>query len=368
MFPVSRIKVRSFEKGLLFKDGEFVRVLDRGTHWFIDLLFKRKVDRVSTRNPWLRSPDLDMIVRSGELTNRAVVLDLKDHQRALVWLNGRFDRILPPGLHALWTGSVKVETEVVEVTELRFSRDRMETILNGANAHEFLERMVIPSGSKGLYFRDGKLVDTLEAGQHVFWKNAGKFNVYMVDFRESVADITGQEIMTADKVTLRINGVVTYKVVDEKKATGEVEDFRQSLYREAQLVLRGVIGTRELDGILGRKDEVTGELLETLQARVSQFGLKVIGYGIKDIILPGEMKELLNQVTQARKAAEASVITRREETAAMRSQANTAKILESNPLLMKLKELETLEKVAATSKLNVVLGEKGLAERIVNLL
>jgi regulator of protease activity HflC (stomatin/prohibitin superfamily) len=90
--------------------------------------------------------------------------------------------------------------------------------------------------------------------------------------------------------------------------------------------------------------------------------------GIRDVLLPGEMKTLLNRVTEAKKSAEANLIVRREETAAMRSQANTAKLLEGNPTLMRLRELEILEKVAASSKLNVVLGEKGLAERVVNLL
>jgi regulator of protease activity HflC (stomatin/prohibitin superfamily) len=80
------------------------------------------------------------------------------------------------------------------------------------------------------------------------------------------------------------------------------------------------------------------------------------------------MKELLNKVTEAKKAAEANLIARREETAAMRSQANTAKLLQDNPTLRRLRELETLEKVAASAELKVVLGDKGLTDRIVNLL
>jgi len=96
--------------------------------------------------------------------------------------------------------------------------------------------------------------------------------------------------------------------------------------------------------------------------------VEVVSLGIRDIILPGDMKDLMNKVTEAKKAAEANLITRREETAAMRSQANTAKLLESNPVLMRLRELETLEKISGNSKLSVVLGEKGLADRIVNLL
>ena len=80
------------------------------------------------------------------------------------------------------------------------------------------------------------------------------------------------------------------------------------------------------------------------------------------------MKDMMNKVIEAQKAADANLIMRREETAAMRSQANTAKLLDNNPTLMRLRELDVLEKIAGNSKLNVVLGEKGLADRVVNLL
>ena len=102
--------------------------------------------------------------------------------------------------------------------------------------------------------------------------------------------------------------------------------------------------------------------------RGTAFGLEIVGFGIRDVILPGEMKTILNRVTEAKKAAEAELITRREETAAMRSQANTARIFESNKALMRLRELEVLEKVADKAKLSAVLGEGGLADRVVKLL
>ena len=105
-----------------------------------------------------------------------------------------------------------------------------------------------------------------------------------------------------------------------------------------------------------------------MRGGATAFGVSVTGLGICDVILPGEMKDLMNKVTEARKAAEAALITRREETAAMRAQANTARLLETTPLLMRLRELEVLEKVAGKANLTVVLGEGGLADRVVKLL
>jgi len=143
---------------------------------------------------------------------------------------------------------------------------------------------------------------------------------------------------------------------------------KQSLYREAQLALRAVIGTRDLDSFLTDKDAVTSEFEEQVRQRAGDLGLEVVSVGVRDVILPGDMKDLMNKVTEAKKAAEANLISRREETAAMRSQANTAKLLADNPTLMRLRELEVLERIATTGNLNVVLGEKGLADRVVNLL
>ena len=162
--------------------------------------------------------------------------------------------------------------------------------------------------------------------------------------------------------------VISNRVADPRKAVCTADDYKQALYREAQLVLRAVVGARELDGLLADKEAVAREAAALLAPRAEALGLEVCALGIRDLILPGDMKELMNKVTEARKAAEANLITRREETAALRSQSNTAKLLAENPTLMRLRELEALEKIASAGEFKVVLGEKGLADRIVNLL
>jgi len=139
-------------------------------------------------------------------------------------------------------------------------------------------------------------------------------------------------------------------------------------YREAQLALRAVVGTFDPDTLLSDKEKVAQDLESTIKGRAAAFGIDVISIGIRDIILPGDMKDMMNKVIEAQKAADANLIMRREETAAMRSQANTAKLLDNNSTLMRLRELDVLEKIAGNSKLNVVLSEKGLADRVVNLL
>lgn len=362
------VKVRNYEMGLHFRDREFKGLLGAGRHWFFDPLFKVKVEVVSQRNPWLVHEKLDMIVKSGALKDRAAVLDLKDDQRALVWVDGRFSHVLPPGLYAYWTGHREVKIEVVDARSVRFEHAELPVIVRSAMADRLLDVCRVQRNCVGVLFYDGRFIDTLAPGLYAFWKGTAEAKLVEVDLRETMIDIGGQEIMTADKVTLRLNAVAGYRVADARKAVTTVDDVRQALYREAQLALRAAVGAKELDAFLTAKDGVAKELEEMLRQRAEALGLEVLSVGIRDVILPGDMKDLMNKVTEAKKAAEANLIVRREETAAMRSQANTAKVLEGNPTLMRLRELEVLEKVAASGKLNVVLGEKGLAERVVNLL
>jgi regulator of protease activity HflC (stomatin/prohibitin superfamily) len=354
--------------GLHFRDGEFRGLLGEGTHWFLDPLGRVAVEVVSRRAPRLVHEKLDLIVASGELKGHATVVDLKDDRRGLVWIDGRFACVLPPGLYAYWTSPRDVRVEVVDARRVRFEHEELRVIARAPAVGQVLDVSPVGRGCVGVLFLDGQYAETLPAGQYAFWKGAADARVVEIDLREATLDVGGQDIMTADKVTLRLNAVVAYRVADARRAVCVVDDAKQALYRETQLALRAVVGARELDALLADKDVVAREVEEQLRRRAGELGLSVLSAGVRDIILPGDMKELMNKVTEARKAAEANLVTRREETAALRSQANTAKLMADNPVLMRLRELEVLEKVAGGGKLSVVLSDKGLADRVVNLI
>ena len=146
-------------------------------------------------------------------------------------------------------------------------------------------------------------------------------------------------------MSLRINLTATYQLTDVEKAVRETRDPLDHLYKEVQFGLRGAVGTRTLDALLEDKAVIDQSVADHLKARFEAIGITVKSVGVKDIILPGEMKELLGKVVEAEKAAQANVIRRREETNATRSLLNTAKVMESNKVALRLKELETLEKV-----------------------
>ncbi|MBN2163094.1 MAG: slipin family protein [Pontiellaceae bacterium] len=368
MYDIGTIKIRAHEKGLLFKDTEFADILGSGRYWFFNPFAKTQVEVVSQRKPWLLHDELDTIIKSGKLGPEATVITLDDFQRALVWVDGRFDCILGPGTYVAWNTQKEIRVETVDARTNLFAHPSFNVIMKNASAKEHLNAFEIEEGHKGVLYHEGKRTAVLDPGTYATWKNVGKTRLFHRDLREKVLDVAGQEIMTADKVTLRMNAVLAYRISDVAKSVEVAADVEQSLYREVQLALRSEVGSRELDALLSDKDSVTQSLENTVRRQAATMGIEIISTGIKDIILPGEMKQLLNKVIEARKASEANAIMRREETAAMRSQMNTAKLVESNPALMRLRELEVLEKVATNSKLNIVTGEKGITRQVMNLL
>ena len=129
------------------------------------------------------------------------------------------------------------------------------------------------------------------------------------------------------------------------------------------LALREAVAARTLDELLADREGLAGQLAPAVKARASALGLELVELGVKDLILPGEMKTLMNRVIEAQKAAEANVITRREETAAVRSMAQTAKVLSENPTLLRLKELEAYKDLAEkVGTIHVVLGDGALSK------
>ena len=167
-----------------------------------------------------------------------------------------------------------------------------------------------------------------------------------MDTRQQQMEISGQELLTKDKATLRINFFVRYQVIDIVKALVNNKEFEKQLYIVMQLAIRAFVSSFTLDELLTRKETISKEIVAQVTAKINDLGLAVADAGIRDIILPGDMKEIMNQVLVAEKKAQANSIMRREETAAMRSMLNTAKLMEDNEMLWKLKEMEYVEKIA----------------------
>ena len=365
MLLFSVVTIRSFEFGLEFNQGEFKAILPPGRYMTLGWR-NRRIEVVSAREPAFRHPQLDLIIASGALKEKAEVVDLEDGERALVWIDGRFHSICEPGQHVFWTTHRSVRIERTTITDGFFTHAQSDVITR-QRPESFIE-YVVPAGHVGVLYHNGAITKELPPGRYALWKSACGFALHSVDLRECHVDISGQEIMTADRVTLRMNVLVGYTVSNVRDSLLRTDDAEQALYRAVQLVLREAVGTRSLEQLLADKNVVGEELRSSLKERAQAIGLSLTTIGVRDLILPGEMKALLNQVTEAKAAAEANLITRREETAAMRSQLNTARLFNDHPTLMRLRELEVLERVAKDAQLQVVLGEGGLSDRMSKLI
>ena len=226
----------------------------------------------------------------------------------------------------------------------------------------------VPDTAVGLLIVDGQYVGTVAPGLHGYWKTARSIKVELVDCRVQTMEIAGQDILTRDKVSLRVNLTALWQVADAVVARVALANFVDYLYKELQFALREAVGGRTLDELLGSKGELDREIGATVTGRVAGLGLGLKSVGVKDVILPGEMKEILNQVVQAERLAHANLIRRREETAATRSLLNTARLMDDNPTLLRLKELETLEKVTEKiDKLTVYGGLEGVLKDVVRI-
>lgn len=367
-FLFHSVRVEHDTRALIYRNRKLIRVQKEGRVRMYDWKREHQVVLADRRDVRLQVPDLRQVAESGLLEDELRVLDLQERERALVRLDGRLSEILGPGLHLLWNGPQKLDIEVLQSKELLLRHAELDAILQlpGQGAH--LESWEVPEGFKGVLFVNGKLESVLPPGRHAAWKGRESVRLCAIDCREKTLEISGQDIMTSDRVTLRLNVSLVVCVRDAAVTVRNSVNAEEAIYREAQLAVRAEIGGRSLDELLAEKQKLGDVLLERLQARAKSLGLEIRQAGLRDIILPGEMKEILNQVILAGKKAEANGILRREETAAMRSQLNTARLIQDNPTLMRLRELEVIERIAENGKLNVMLGEKGLTERITQLL
>ncbi|HMD00353.1 MAG TPA: slipin family protein, partial [Ferruginibacter sp.] len=228
----------------------------------------------------------------------------------------------------------------------------------------YVRSYAVEQHERAVMYVDGKYAEVLQPGVYYWWKNNVSINIAKADIRQQQLEINGQEILTKDKAALRINGQATYKVVDIEKAMLENKDYEKQLYVAFQLLLREFIGGMTFDELLEKKESMLPYILEAVKTNTAGLGIEVTGFGIRDIILPGDVKEIMNKVLVAEKNAQANSITRREETASTRSLLNTAKLMEDNAMLWKLKEMEYVEKIADKISNISVSGNGALIEQL----
>jgi regulator of protease activity HflC (stomatin/prohibitin superfamily) len=355
MLGYKRIVIADHERGLHFKNRILINILESGVHYFFDPFERQQVDIANVGEPEFQYSQWDTLAQSHELlcNKHFQVLETSTRQVGLIYKNNILSDILPPDSRRIfWRGAIATKIELIDIQDnFKISQPLAAQLaypspLLVTKTTNMIYNIEIANNFIGLLFVDGELKETLTSGLHVFWKVGRNLKVEIMDLRMQSLEVQGQEILTKDKVSLRINLSANYRIIDPVKIRHELgEHYLAYIYRIMQFALRQAVSARPLDALLSDKDLFDNAIFNSVKTDIEQFGLNLQSVGVKDVILPGDMKELLNRVVEAEKVAQANNIKRREETAATRSLLNTAKLMEENPILLRLKELETLEKL-----------------------
>jgi regulator of protease activity HflC (stomatin/prohibitin superfamily) len=351
-----RVTIKKNERGILLRNGDFDRILKPGRYWLFIGLDTLRVDTFAIDQTAFAHglADYFLAKEPDVVAEEFVRVELTETQVRLRLENGVLVEILAPATRRLyWKGLVDVRIEVLEIAE---NFELTAALAQRLTQTQLRQRAVqglagvlavqVPEYNVGVLTIDSKIDKLLAPGAYAFWKFGRQVAVELVDLRLQTVEVSGQDILTRDKVGLRLNLSATWRYTDVLQAFAQLAKPAEHLYRELQLGLRAAVGTRSLDELLENKTVIDEVVLSHVRGKLAAQGVELQGVGVKDIVLPGEMKTILAQVVEAAKSAEANVIRRREETAATRSLLNTAKVMEDNPIALRLKELETLERVA----------------------
>ncbi len=373
-----RFIVKKNECGVLLRDGDFERLLPAGRYLFIDPFRRLSVQTWRLDAPMSDRALVDYLQahQPQSVAQHLVRMLVADDQVGLRYENEVLVEILPPGARAChWQGllthrleNIDLRSEVALPPALvaRLAQPALrERPIAGMNG---VLTVSVPAYHVGVLKVDGQIQPLLSPGLAAFWRFNRDVQVELVDTRWQSLEVSGQDILSRDKVSLRLNLAATWRYSDVLQAHQRLHKPLEHLYRELQFGLRAAVGTRTIDELLDNKqviDEVVGV---HVSGKLAAAGIEIGSVGVKDIILPGEMKTILGQLVEAQKSAEANVIRRREETAATRSLLNTAKVMEDNPTALRLKELETLERVAERiDRISVFGGLEQVLSGLVNL-
>ncbi|HEY7549040.1 MAG TPA: slipin family protein [Hyphomicrobiaceae bacterium] len=342
-----KVVVKEDERAFLTRDGRFERMLGPGRFTAFDPARHLAAEVVKVVRAEIPAERALLIARTHPdiAAEHFEIVQAGPNEVAIVSLDGEpKHQVLPNTTRAFWKTVTRVEVERIDAgSEVRVAKRHLDKL--DLARTPLIVHGVVEAHEAGLVFVDGQLTERLAAGRHAFWAVGRTVKIAKFDTRPTPLEVTAQEILTKDRVGIRVTLTAFTRVVDPEKAALAAGDVSNTVYRLVQFAIREAVATRTLDEILAARDTIDREVRAFVAERAKDLGVEIGEIGVKDVILPGDVRELLNKVVEAERTAKANLIRRQEETAATRSLLNTARLMEDNPLLLRLKELEALEKL-----------------------
>lgn len=350
--------------GLVFKNDDYDTFLQEGSHF----LWNKEVRIYKLSELFSPPVDIEILLKDTAMAAMLDIINVGDNEKGLLYEEGRFKYVLQPGRYIFWKNQKERNITIFDLTDYNIPDELDKNLLGRAELQPYIRTFTVEPTEQALFYVNYEFTKVVGPGQYYFWKNETVITILTFDLRQQQLEILGQEILTKDKANVRMNFLCIFKTIDIKKAGLEVKNPKEQLYTLLQLALREYTGSFTLDELLATKEEIGNYILEKTKDGAASMGMEIMSAGVKDIILPGDIKEILNQVLIAEKKAQANIVTRREETASTRSLLNTAKLMEDNPLLYKLKELEYVERLSEKITQINISGGGHILEQLSNIL
>jgi len=211
---------------------------------------------------------------------------------------------------------------------------------------------VLREYERGVVFRLGRLIPTKGPGLVLIWPMIDK--LVKVSLRTVTMDVPPQDIITRDNISVKVNAVVYFRVVDSAKAITDVEDFYYATSQISQTTLRSVLGQSQLDDLLAKRDELNSELQKIIDQQTEPWGIKVTTVEVKNVDLPVEMQRAIAKQAEAERERRAKVIHAEGEFQASQKLADAAAIIGTQPMALQLRFLQTLTEISAEKNSTII--------------
>ena len=203
---------------------------------------------------------------------------------------------------------------------------------------------IVNQYENGIVFRLGRYAGTRKPGLNIIIPLVDR--MVIVDMRTVARDVPPQDVITRDNVSVKVNAVTYFRVVDAERAIIQVEDFLYATSQLAQTTLRAILGQQELDDLLSQREKINKHLQEVLDTHTEPWGIKVSNVEVKDVDLPAEMRRAMAKQAEAERDRRAKIIAAEAEFQASEKLAQASDILGRSPAALQLRYLQTLVQVA----------------------
>lgn len=362
-----KIIIKDNQAGFVTKNGLFVKMITAGIYHFSKTLgYQVQIEEMSGEVDYLEVP-YQILAQDENFRKSTVHMEIPDGYAGFLYVNDNLQSMANRKEYTFWNVYEKHSIKLVSMEQPQMGSEISKQMLAVVPVRMY-KTASIGDGEVGLLYYNNALQKQLGKGIYSFWNYNTEVLVKIFDKKQQKLDIVGQEILTKDKIGIRMNLVCMYRIGDVEKFVEKITNLKDQLYSCIQLVLREQTGSYKLDEILEWKEQISKEVYKSLKEKEEEYCVEILDVGIKDIILPGEIRDIMNTVLVAEKTAQANVIARREEVASTRSLLNTAKLMEDNKTLYKLKELEYLERICDKVGEISVNGNGSLIEQLGKLM